>query len=157
MNRSPMPARPQSPDWWARNWKWLVPLLVLGAMLGFVVFFASVMGFIKSSEAYIGAVARAQSDAEVAAALGTPIREGWFCAGSVSLSGDNGRAELQIPVSGPKSKATIFVVASKSAGTWRFERLIVFLLECGRQVDLSDPRPGEPARSTAPRDRVGGQ
>lgn len=95
---TPVPAQP---GWWQRNWKWCVP--VLGALLlalsvavvlGGV---ALLLGAIKSSGAYQHALARAQSDPAVIAALGEPIRAGWFVQGNISTSGASGDADLAIP------------------------------------------------------------
>ena len=75
-----------------------------------------VFGAMKSSDAYKLAVARAKADPRVTAALGTPISEGMFLSGNTNVNGATGEANLAIPISGPKGKATIYAEATKSAG-----------------------------------------
>ena len=120
---------PARPNWWQRNWKWFVP--VLGALLLalFVALalggVALLLGAIKSSGAYQQALTRAQSDPAVIAALGEPIRAGWFVQGNISASGASGEADLAIPLDGPRADGTLYVVAEKRAGEWRYETLAV--------------------------------
>jgi hypothetical protein len=78
---------------------------------------------IKSSEPYKHAVAQAQSNAQVQAALGTPIEPGFFVAGSINLNNDAGTAQMAIPVKGPKGSGNVTVNATKSAGTWTYQTL----------------------------------
>jgi hypothetical protein len=66
-----------------------------------------------------------RASAAVSAALGTPIKEGFFTSGSVNVSGPSGKAELAIPISGPKGSATVYVEAAKSMGQWSFSKLVV--------------------------------
>ena len=135
---TPVPAQP---GWWQRNWKWCVP--VLGALLlalsvavvlGGV---ALLLGAIKSSGAYQHALARAQSDPAVIAALGEPIRAGWFVQGNISTSGASGDADLAIPLDGPRADGTLYVVAEKRAGEWRYETLAVNV-DGGERIVLVD-------------------
>jgi Cytochrome oxidase complex assembly protein 1 len=139
---SPSPSMPPPPrkNWWSRNWKWLVPtgclsLIALATM--FVVCIAFfVFSILKSSDAYKSAVARAKSNQRVVAALGTPIQEGMFVSGKTNVNGPSGEADLGIPISGPKGKATIYVVATKSAGEWTFSKLTV-KVDGGETIDLN--------------------
>jgi hypothetical protein len=69
-----------------------------------------IMGLLKSSGAYTAAVARAIAAPAVIDALGTPIKEGFFVTGNISVKGvkrTSGKAELSIPITGPKADATI--------------------------------------------------
>jgi uncharacterized membrane protein YhaH (DUF805 family) len=129
---APPPPFPEtgSPDWMKRNWKWLVPLLCLAALVcigGFVVFGENLM---KSSDAYSGALSRARSNSAVVAALGTPIKDGFFVSGTISENNSWGSAYLVIPITGPKGSAKVYVSASKSSDKWHFDNLVV-------QVDKS--------------------
>ena len=128
-------------NWWSRNWKWFVPVGCLSLILLFGAFIAVVLGaasgMMKSSDAYKEGLARAQASAAVTEALGTPIAPGWFTSGSVSVTGGSGEAHLEIPVSGPKSKGTIYVEATKSAGEWSYSKLEV-VTASGERIDLLD-------------------
>lgn len=107
--------------------------VVFVACIVFLVF--SVM---KSSDAYKIAVARATSDQRVVAALGTPISEGMFASGKTNVNGPSGEADIGIPISGPKGKATIYAVATKSEGTWSFSKLNVKIDGTGETIDLNE-------------------
>jgi hypothetical protein len=142
----PPPLTPQPPrgNWWTRNWKWFVPtgcltLLALASLFVIcIVFF--VFSVMKSSDAYKIAVARAKSDQRVVAALGTPISEGMFTSGKTNVNGPSGEADIAIPISGPKGKATIYAVATKSAGTWTFSKLAVQMEGSSDMIDLNEAR-----------------
>lgn len=139
-------AVPAPPNWWSRNWKWFVPTGCLTLILLFGLFialiFGVVMGSIKSSDAYKQAVARARANPTVVESLGTPIAEGYFVSGNISVQNDRGNADLQIPISGPKGKAVIYAVAVKSAGQWEYSRLSV-AIEGQPELDLLGSEPGE--------------
>jgi hypothetical protein len=125
-------------DWWSRNWKWFVPAICAAVVLfaGGILF--SVLALIKSSDAYKGAVARAQSAAVVAEAIGTPIQEGFLVMGKINVGGASGKADLAIPIEGPRGKATIYVIATKRLGKWHFDRCIVQVKQTGQTIDLSE-------------------
>ncbi len=135
------PALQKKPrGWMNRNWKWFIPLLVVASGTVMVTFFALIFVFVfslmKSSDAYQDAVARTRADPAVQAALGMPIEEGLFITGNISTSGTSGEADLAIPISGPKGKATIYLVATKSAGAWNFSSLVVEIRDTGERLDL---------------------
>jgi hypothetical protein len=75
-------------------------------------------------------------------ALGFPIKDGFFVSGKTNVSGSSGKADLTIPISGPKGKGTIYFVASKFAGEWTFSKLIVEVGKTGERIDLTDKAPG---------------
>src|SRR5437868_8431658 len=130
---------PTKRNWFARNWKWLVPsgcLVILTGVILFagVVFFA-VSSIMKESDAYKLPVARARENPSLIAAIGTPMREGKFASGSTNVSGPSGQASLAIPISGPKGKATVYVEATKSAGVWRFETLVAQVEKSGERIN----------------------
>lgn len=126
--------------WWQRNWKWFVPVGCLGLLAiitGFAVLMVTVvLGMIKSSDVYQGALRRARADQPVEMALGRPIEAGWYVMGNINISGSSGEADLAIPISGPYDKATLYVVAEKSAGRWAFLTLAVKIKSTGDRIDL---------------------
>lgn len=94
-------------------------------------------GVMRSSGACQEAVARAESWPAVVQALGTPLNVGWFVSGTL----DPGRrAEITIPVSGPRGKARIEVVASKTSGDWVFSTLTVRLRSTGERISLMEQK-----------------
>lgn len=135
------PALQKKPrGWMDRNWKWFIPLLVVASgtvmVTFFVLIFAFVFSLMKSSDAYKDAVARTRADPAVQAAIGTPIEEGLFVTGNINTSGSSGQADLAIPLSGPKGNATIYLVATKSAGAWNFSTLVVEIRDTGERINL---------------------
>ena len=140
---APMNARAQE-NWLTRNWKWFVPvgcLTMLVLFLGgiaMITYFAFAM--MKRSDVYADAVAQARAHPAVVEALGTPIEEGFFMSGKINVSGPSGDADLAIPLSGPKGQATLYLVASKSAGQWRFGTLQLQVDERPDRIDLLEKR-----------------
>ena len=138
---SPQIPQPQRKNWWSRNWKWLVPTGCLSLIAFAVLFVVCIVYFVfsilKSSDAYKVAVSRAKTNQRVVTALGTPIQEGMFVSGKTNVNGPSGEANLGIPISGPKGKATIYAVATKSAGDWTFSKLTV-KVGGGETIDLNE-------------------
>ena len=104
----------------------------------FVLLAGLIFSFMKSSGAYVEAVAQAKAHPDVQAALGTPIEEGWFVTGNVSIDGTSGDADLAIPISGPKGKAMIYVLAEKGGSEWAFSTLEVKIKSTGETIELVD-------------------
>ncbi len=141
----PYPGQPPQKGWFGRNWLWFLPvgclslLALIALFVGGIVFF--VFGVLKSSDVYKTAVAQAKANPRVTAALGTPISEGTVLSGSINTSGDTGNANLNIPISGPKGKGTIFVTASKSGGIWYYSKMNVHVDGTGEEIDINEPSP----------------
>lgn len=136
------PAQPPRRNWWQRNWKWFVPTGCLTLIALFAAFIFCIVLFVfsalKSSDVYATAFNRAKSNPRVIAALGTPIKEGWYVAGSTHVSGGSGDADLSIPISGPKGKATVYAKAAKSAGKWNYSQLQVRIASTDELIDLQE-------------------
>ena len=142
--RTPAPSIQKAPPgWWSRNWKWFVPvgcltlIVLFAAFVGGIIFVAT--SAMKSSDAYKLAMAKAQSNPLVQQKLGTPIEAGMFVSGSVNVEGTSGKADITIPISGPKGKGSIYVDATKFAGEWKFNRLEVEIDGETDHIDLLQP------------------
>lgn len=142
--------QPQQKGCLGRNWKWMLPVGCLGlifgviALIGGIVFVA--MSAIKSSEVYKGALGIAQQHPAAVERLGQPINDSWFVKGNVQLQGSSGRANLEIPVSGPKNSGTLDVRAVSENGPWMYEKLD--LRVGGETVSLLDRGPEEATPDT---------
>ncbi len=66
-------------------------------------------GIMKQSDAYKIALARAQASPVVIDAIGPPIVQTGIVSGNSNVNGPTGEANLSIPLSGPKGKATLYV------------------------------------------------
>ena len=110
-------------------------------MLASIAFVAGVFYFvfhlIKSSEVYQEGLHRAQQNAEVQAALGTPIEPGWWVMGNVNLNDDGGHANIHYPIEGPKGKAEVHVIASRSRSQWVYDTITVEPDATHRKIDLT--------------------
>ncbi len=136
------PVTPQRKGWWGRNWKWFVPtgcLTMLALVAGVIyLLLLLIFGMMKSSDAYKQAMVKVRASSAVTAALGAPIREGFFTSGSINVSGPSGNADLAIPISGPKGSGTVYLRATKSAGKWSFDKLVVNINGADMTIDLSN-------------------
>ena len=143
------------PHWWNRNWKWFVPVGCLGTLPLFIAFVVSialiVFSAVKATDVYKDALARARVNPSVIEMIGSPIKEGFLVSGNTNVNGASGEANLSIPISGPKGKGTIYVVANKSLGGWNYSGLIVEIEKTHERIDLLRSR--APANSPGP-DRV---
>ena len=131
---------PPQRSWWGRNWKWVVPLgcltpLVLcGGCVALIVGF--VFGMLKNSWAYSEGLELVRHNKTVVEKLGEPIETEWLISGSIHVTGPAGDAQLEIPLSGPNSSGTLYVVAHRLAGQWEFDRAEVEIKGDPARVDL---------------------
>jgi hypothetical protein len=143
-----IPSMPR-PNWWKRNWKWFVPVTVVTLAMFFVALVGSialiVFSAIKSTDVYKEALTRAKAHPAVIEAIGLPITEGFLVSGNTSVNGASGEANLSIPISGPKGKATIYVAATKSLGQWNYSGLVAEIEKTHKRINLLQntavPRP----------------
>jgi hypothetical protein len=79
---------------------------------------------LRNSEVVRSALAQAQLNPAVTARLGKPVKPGWKISGSmVDLLDHAGRAQLSIPVSGPKGEGSLSLLASRVADVWKLDTL----------------------------------
>jgi hypothetical protein len=132
------------PSWWSRNWKWAVPVGCLGGgavFVGGIVLFVflvygAVTTAIRSSDAYEQGMSRAQAHPELKAALGEPIESGFWISGSININGASGRADISVPISGPKGSGTLYVIGTKTANRWQYSTMEVELPGRPTRVNL---------------------
>ena len=117
-----------------------MPLGGFTVALLFVVFVGSLLLIVfsaaKSTDVYKEALARAKTDPAVIEALGSPIKDGFLVSGNANVNGPSGESNLAIPISGPKSKGTIYVSAKKSLGEWNYSGLVVEVGQTHERIDL---------------------
>lgn len=89
---------------------------------------------------YQQALAITQENPKAQAALGTPIEAGLLPGGSINVEDSSGQADFTIPVSGPKAAGTVYAVAAKSAGEWRFTTLELVLKDSDVRINLLPKR-----------------
>lgn len=127
-------------SWLERNWKWFVPTGCVSLLLIFVLFIASIFfgvtSLMTNSDAYKGAMTKVQQNKLVIEKLGSPIESDGMTSGTINtINDDSGNCDLQIPIKGPKGKATLFVVAEKR-GTWKYSAIKVLVKTTKEEIDL---------------------
>jgi hypothetical protein len=127
-------------SWFHRNWKWALPLGCLSTLGLFIAFAAGIVffvfGLMARSDVYAHALERARSNSSVVEALGEPIEPGWYLTGSIHVNGPSGNANIAIPISGSRGAGTVYAIATKHAGAWKYELLEVALASGGERIDL---------------------
>ena len=131
------------PDWWGRNWRWVVPAVCLTAVGGVVGLIAlivgAVFGLLQSATPYRQALARAQADPVVISRLGRPISAGWLLSASLNTAGGRGQARLAIPLQGSRGRGTLFVEARQSGRRWTYSTLTLQPDSTGERLNLLNP------------------
>lgn len=135
MNPNPEGGPPQQKSWFARNWKWLVPVGCLVPMMccgvfGGVAYFGATK-MIEGSPVFTTALARANANPDVQAAMGTPLVPGFGLNGEVKEANGSGTADFTIPVKGSKAEGKLRVVATSKGGQWTYS---VMELEAGAKT-----------------------
>ena len=114
-------------SWWQRNLKWVITAGVLLCLLFFGLFIAAILLLattaMRSNDVHRTAMAQVSAHPDAVALLGVPVEPGWFSSGSIEVNPRSGKADLSIPVSGPRGRGDISVMAHKSGGTWCFRQL----------------------------------
>ncbi|MFQ3632459.1 cytochrome c oxidase assembly factor Coa1 family protein [Roseiflexus sp.] len=108
--------------------------VVVGVCVGGAFF--TVTGLIRNSDVVQKALARAERDPQVAAALGTPLEIGWLPMDSIETSNGGGNADLTLPISGPRGSGEMSIEAVRREGVWRYRRLVVTIRDTGQRVDV---------------------
>ena len=123
--------------------------LLLLVIAGGVGIFYAVMSGIRSSDAYRLAVTEARRSAEVQAQLGAPIEEGFWVVGSINVQNSSGKADLAIPLKGPKGSGTLQAAAVKEGGAWRLTALSL-KLDSGEEIRLDQAEAPPPLPRALP-------
>ena len=149
--------QPAGKSWWGRNWWWFLPgvivlpiLLCCGCCGGFMWFGMSTL---EKSEPAQMALREINADAQVTAALGSPIELGWpdLESGKMELQDDGafGWAEMRWRVKGPSGEGAMELEADKSGGTWTLYYLAVEV-DGGQTIELiEDGQPVSPPSGPA--------
>lgn len=110
-------------------------IIVVGIAAVFMIG-AGVFGLLKNSEPYTESLNRAQNSPAVTAALGTPIKPGFFVTGNVSFENSNGEATISYSISGPSGKGTVTVDGDKQGDVWSYSEMSVSIPGSSEKVDL---------------------
>jgi hypothetical protein len=118
-------------SWFSRNWKWFVPAAIGVSILLVALFTITVaelvFGIMKSSDPYKHGIELVTHDPQAEQALGVPIKTGWLISGEINTTGSSGKADLSIPVHGSLHGGRLYVIAKKSVGMWRYEKIQLWI------------------------------
>jgi amino acid transporter len=149
MTTPPYPLHPEpiKKSWLERNPLWKIPLgcltlFVLIAAFGIILMTVITSSF-RQSDVYKLAIAQATANPQVREQIAEPIKPDWLISGELNVSGSSGKANLVIPVSGPRGRGSIQAVAQKSGGVWRFTFLQVDVVNQSTGIDLLSAEPSE--------------
>jgi hypothetical protein len=143
-NQTAFSAEPLERGWFARNWLWFIPLVILlpilicaGCCTGMFTFG---IGVLKTSEPYTKALAAVQEDPRVQEALGTPIEDAtWIPTGEIDATNNQGEARLDFDVKGPKGPGHVHTKSRMIDGAWQMFELTVTIGETGERIVLELP------------------
>ncbi len=148
----PLHPQPMQRSWLERDALWKIPLgclvLLLLAGVFVTVLIAVITASFHNSVAYQQALAKASENQQVRDLIGEPIKAGWFSSGQISVNGGTGKADLSIPISGPRGKGTIRAIARKN-GVWNFTWLQVTIEGRSQSINLL-PDQSSPPDDTQP-------
>lgn len=143
----PLMPGPVNRSWLDRHARWKIPLGCLIAILllcGFVAVLLTVLDVsFRNSIVYQQALARAGRSPEVVNRIGEPLKAGRIFQGQINVSGSTGNANMNIPVTGPRGKATIVLDARKVEGAWIFRTLCVRFDDQSGTVNLLEATPSD--------------
>ena len=131
----PQPAKSGSKKWILFGCGGCLGLILLGGIVVTVIVFG-VFAAIKSSDAYKTAFAAAANSPEVKMALGTPITDSYFVTGSVNMTDDAGKADLDTTIKGPKGTGALHYKATRSGSVWQVIEHTVTIPTTGKIINL---------------------
>jgi hypothetical protein len=143
----PLHPEPMKKTWLDRNPLWKIPLgcftlFVLIAAFAIILVTVITSSF-RHSDVYKQAIAQAATNPQVRERIGEPIKPDWLISGEINVSGSSGKANLVIPISGPRGRGSIHAVAQKGGGIWRFTYLQVDVVNQSASIGLLSAEPSE--------------
>lgn len=102
----------------------IVLIVIVAFFCGIMSLLGIIYYFMTSSVAYEMGMKFANNDPVVEQFIGKPIKSGLLITGSLSVNNSEGKANISIPVSGPKGSGVVYVVATKEFGKWSADKLV---------------------------------
>lgn len=133
----------QQKGWFGRNWLWVVPVggcltIILLFIFGVGAVIFGISNAITNSSPYEYAVDQASNHPIVIELLGSPVETAGMLSGNISLNNDDGRVDFNIPLKGPKGRASVTIKGEKIDGEWVYEELYVLIKETNEKINLLD-------------------
>lgn len=158
MNEVPPLLSSARKSWIERHLAWFIAGVCAAALALLAGSIALVMnlvvGSMRESAPYAMAMATVRADPVVRDALGAPIHERWFMGGHINIRGEDGDADFVIPITAPKGKAMVRVLATRLSGVWYITALVVEIPAEKERINLLEeepaPRPPSPPEPVQP-------
>jgi hypothetical protein len=112
-------------------------LNTLGAVFALILLVAGIEYLFHDTSLTKQAMEDLQASNDGTNALGVPIRIGWFITGGMHLRGDDGTANLSVPVKGSKAAGQLELTGIKKDGSWHIVDL--HLLADGNKAVIQIP------------------
>ena len=143
----PLVPGPVKKSWLDRHARWKVPLgclIVISLLCAFIAVLFTVLDVsFRNSIVYQQALARAGRSPEVVSRIGEPLKPGRVLQGQINVSGSTGSANMNIPITGSRGKATVILDARKVDGAWVFRTLYVQFDSPSGTVNLLEDAPAD--------------
>lgn len=110
----------------SKRWKMGISFLIPTSL---IVLFAIPLYFavnaeLRESGAYKLTMYTAQTSPCITSTFGSPLEAGRIFEGSIEESSNEGSANIEIPIKGPRGKGNLDVLAKKANGNWSIESLV---------------------------------
>lgn len=129
-------------NWWKRNWKWLVPVVIIVFVIGTIstlIANGNAADFAQTysdPSLYENAVERAKQNPRVVEVLGNlePIDKLAVLEGNALYSNNNTSVELTLRVKGSKEKGKMDILAHKVSGKWEYDKIDIRIKKTGEEI-----------------------
>jgi len=130
------------PNWWQRNWKWVIPVGGCFTILVVIIFFIGsifygVTNVLENSEPFEHAINKINNDQELIELLGSPIEKDGMPQGHINWNNNKKSADMKIPIAGPKGKAVLYIIAHGEGDDWNYDEIRVTVKD-NEEIQLLD-------------------
>jgi len=102
-----------------RNWAIAGVVVWVGVIVLIAALFFGIQSVMKNNGAFELTMRELNASPAVVAAFGTPVEAGFFVSGSIETGGTSGKANLSVPISGPKAAGVAVAEAVVEVGRWK--------------------------------------
>lgn len=120
----------RQPGWFTRNWKWLVPTLVIApiffscsCLVGGLIGISRV---VRNQPVYRQAWEQVQQSPALRTEMGQPIEEGWMAQTQYHREGDENQVLITFNIEGPAAEGTVQAAGVEVDGQWQLTEAKVF-------------------------------
>ena len=108
-------------------------ILLLAFFVGSL--FYGITTMFEGSDPYEHALEKINNDDEIIGLLGSPIVKDGMIKGSLNWHNGDGKADMEIPISGPKGSGTLYINASSLGDNWTYHEIRVVVKD-NEEIDI---------------------